>query len=115
MKYAAAGGILLFAGVCLAAEYNGTELRRFALSGSGSDRRLLVSNITGTIRFTAVPGNEIRMTVREHWTAPSDQELVQGRSDVKLLMEQAGNSVTVTLDGPFRNPDRNHGWDRDGW
>ena len=105
-----AGAFLLTVGVCLltAAEYDGTQQRTFTLSGS--DRRLLVSNINGEIKVSAASGNEVRITVHEHWTAPDNKELAHGRSDVQVVMEQTGNAVSVTLDGPFRNPDR-HNWD----
>lgn len=104
--------LLLTAGVCLAAaEYSNTVQRTFALTGSGGERRLLVSNINGSVRVSGTSGDQIRVTATEHWTADNQDDLNRGRADVQLVMEQTGNAVSVTLDGPFRNPDRSY-WGR---
>jgi hypothetical protein len=86
--------------VC-AAEHNDTYQRTFPL-GSGA-RKLIVENINGTIRVTGESGNDVRATVREHFTADTPELLATGRSEVRVEMKQDGNTVRLYLDGPFRD------------
>src|SRR4051794_3208457 len=93
--------------VCLlAAEYDNTQQKTFSLSGSG-ERRLILENIQGNIHVVADGGNDVRITAKERYTADTESALSRARNDVRLEMLQTGNVVKVTLEGPFRDRDRN--------
>lgn len=100
------GAVALSMPVCLyAVEHNDTHQRTFPMSGT--DRKLSIENINGSIVVSADSGNDVRVTVREYWKADTQAELEEGRRDVKLEMQQTGNSVRLFLDGPFKDRDRN--------
>ena len=105
MKLPVLGAAALAIPVCLlAAEHSETYQRTFQLGAN--DRKLIIENINGGIVVTADSGNDVRVTVRERWKAPTQAELEEGRREVKLEMEQTGNTVRLYLDGPFRDRDR---------
>jgi DUF4097 and DUF4098 domain-containing protein YvlB len=109
MKRWILGAVALTFPVCLqAVEHADTYQRTFQVGGA--DRKLIVENINGSVVVTADSGSDIRLTVRERYRADSAADLDQLRKDVKVEMEQTGNTVRVYLDGPFR--DRNHNRDR---
>src|SRR4051794_2757528 len=92
--------------VCLcAAEYDNTYSKTFALSGVG-EKRLVLSNIQGNIHVAGDSGSDIRISVHEHWNADTEQDLARGRNDVRVEMVQTGDTVSVTLEGPYRD----NGW-----
>lgn len=97
------GAAALAIPVCLAgAEHHDSYQKTFALT-TGGERRLVIENITGEVKVTGDSGSDIRITVREHWTAGSTDSLEQGRKDVRLEMTQSGNTVTVSVTGMSRN------------
>jgi len=107
MRLSKFGALALAGQVCLlAASYDNTQQKSFPLSGSG-ERRLIVENIQGNIRVVADSGSEVRITAKEHYTADTESALSRARTDVRLEMVQTGNVVKVSLEGPFRDRDRN--------
>lgn len=101
------GALALAIPVC-AAEFNDSQQRTFQL-GSGADRKLIVGNINGDIKITADAGNDIRVTVREHWRADAQADIDELRNDLKLEMTQTGNTVKIGLEGTKNNRGRRHG------
>jgi DUF4097 and DUF4098 domain-containing protein YvlB len=85
--------------VC-AVEHDQTYQKTF---GTGaSQRKLIVENINGPVRVSGDSGNDVRVTVREHFRADTPEALARGRNEVKVEMTQERNTVRVCLDGPFR-------------
>jgi hypothetical protein len=95
---ALAGSVCLLSG---AVTFDDQQQKTFPLTGAG-ERKLIVENIQGHIRVTGDSGNAVRISLKEHWSAGSQQDLDQGRQEVKLTMTQTGNVVKIGLDGPFR-------------
>jgi DUF4097 and DUF4098 domain-containing protein YvlB len=102
-----AAGVVIAAAVCQAAvEHKGTIQRTFPLS-SNVERKLSIDNVTGDITVTADDGQDIRVTVHEHWRADTQVELDEARREAKLEMAQMANVVKIWLDDPWRNGNRN--------
>jgi hypothetical protein len=75
--------------------------RSFTFSGS-DQHRLLVDNIDGFIHVTGAPGGSVQVSVAKNIRAVSDSALAEAKRDVKLDMNQQGNTVRLYVDGPFR-------------
>lgn len=101
------GAAALALPVCLAgASWDNTQQKTFNVGGSG-ERRLIVENIQGNITVRATSGSQVSITANEHYSADDDAALSRARNDVRLEMVQSGNEVKVSLEGPFRDRDRN--------
>jgi putative adhesin len=89
-----------------------TVQRTFTLPGGAAGRELQVDNIFGSITVTAHAGPTIEMVANQTIKADDDEALQNAQRDVRLDITQAGNSVKIIVDGPFRN---RHGtnWDSD--
>jgi hypothetical protein len=83
--------------------------RSFTFSG-GDPHRLVVDNVSGVIHVTGRPGGSVEVSVTRRTRAVSDSAIAEAKRDVKLDMDQQGNSVRLYADGPFRN----HGGDYRG-
>ena len=69
----------------------------------GADSKVLVDTIQGFIHVTGYDGNQIQVDVNRQTRAESDAALAEAKREVKLDMEQVGNTVKLYVDGPFRN------------
>jgi hypothetical protein len=78
-----------------------TTQKSFAYFG-GSGRKLIVDDVNGSIDVVAYNGNEVQVTVSEHWKADDAGKMQEARRDVRLDMSQQGNVVRLYVDGPFR-------------
>lgn len=102
MKIRTLGAMALAIPVCLlAVDQNETYQKTFPLSGA--DRKLIISNIRGDIQVTADNGSDVRVTVREEWSADTAEELARARSEIKNEVIQSGNIVKFSLEGLSRN------------
>lgn len=109
---ATALGVCLAAGMSAAgAEHQAKTAKSFALSG-GSDKRLVVDNVWGSIEVTAGGANQIEVAVDERFRGDTQADLDRARAQVRLDMTQQGNTVRLFVDGPFRERNR-RGWDSD--
>ena len=79
-------------------------IQRSFTVGSGS--KVLVDNISGFVHVTGYDGNKIEVDVRKEARAESNEALAQSKREVKLDIEQVGNTVKLYVDGPFRNRGR---------
>src|SRR5262245_27783343 len=80
-------------------EYNDSTQMSYRLAGAG---KLIVDNITGGIRVTSHAARDVRILVREHWTADSQERLAEGRKAVKLDASQDSGNIRLYVNGPFR-------------
>ena len=78
--------------------------RAFTFSGT-EGRRLLVDNIEGFVHVTGASGPGVQVFVSKRIRAVSDAAMAEAKRDVKLDMDQQGNSVRLYVDGPFRTKD----------
>ena len=87
MKLSLLGVLALVAPVCPAVEHQDTLQRTFQL-GSGA-RQLIVETIQGHIRVQGDSGSDVRATVRERYSAETEEALAAGRERVKLPVASA--------------------------
>jgi hypothetical protein len=78
--------------------------RTFSFSGNDT-RRLLVDNVDGFVHVSGASGPSVQVSVAKRIRAVSDSAMAEAKRDVKLDMDQQGNSVRVYVDGPFRTKD----------
>src|SRR5581483_4989532 len=89
-------GISALATFALASEVeqNETIQRTFTLSGPAA-RKLIVDNISGSIRVTGQSGNDVRMVAHRHVRADSTEKAEEARRDIKIDMSQTANTVQL--------------------
>src|SRR5947209_8096415 len=80
-----------------------TLRRSFDVSSATSLKKLLVDNISGSIRVTGSSGSQIQVVVQQTIHADSNEAATEAKRDVKLDMSQQGNFVRLYEDGPFRS------------
>lgn len=68
----------------------------------GANSKVLVDNISGFVHVTGYDGNKVEIDVRKEARAELNDSLAQSKRDVKLDIEQVGDTVTLYVDGPFR-------------
>jgi DUF4097 and DUF4098 domain-containing protein YvlB len=99
---------LLSVSVCLADVEKRDQFERiFQLAGGPAE--LIVDNVFGSVTVAAAGGNAVRVIVRQHWKADTQDDLAQAERDVRLDIGQSGNTVRVYVDGPFRDRGGNRG------
>lgn len=81
-------------------EHRETITRSFNVA-AGS--KLLVDNLSGSIHVTGYDGTHIEIQVQKEARAVSNDDLERSKREVKLDIEQSGNTVKLYVDGPFRN------------
>src|SRR5688572_26258729 len=90
---------LAVAAVWADVEHRETKQFTFTLPAAG---KLIVDNLSGGIRVSSHARREVRVSVEEHWTAETQEELAKARQAVKLDATQDVNTVRIYVDGPFR-------------
>ena len=78
-------------------EDRSTETRAFE-----GGRLVMVDNVNGSIEVAGSDGNEVRVEVSKRIQAETPERLEAARREVKLDMEQSGDTVKLYVDGPFR-------------
>jgi hypothetical protein len=63
---------------------------------------VIVDNVDGPIQVTGRPGTGVQMEVRKHINAETPERLEAARREVKLDIQQSGDSLKLFVDGPFR-------------
>jgi hypothetical protein len=76
-------------------------IQRSFTVGGGS--KVLVDNISGFVHVTGYDGNKIEVDVHKETRGESNETVAQSKREVKLDIEQVGNTVKLYVDGPFRN------------
>lgn len=93
-------------------KYQDQESIKRTFDVPGSDRKLLVDNVSGSIHVTGYDGNQVQVSVQKHIYGRSAEALAEGKRDVKLDLSQQGSFVRLYADGPFRD---NHGYRGDDY
>lgn len=86
-------------------KYDEQETIRKTFDVSGTGRKLLVDNVSGSIHVTGYEGNQVQVSVQKHIYGRSPEAVQDAKRDVKLDMSQQGSYVRLYVDGPFRNRD----------
>lgn len=64
--------------------------------------RLDVDNVNGRIHVTGYNGSVIQMVAEKTIRADSDERMEAAKREVKLDVQQSGDTLTLFVDGPFR-------------
>src|SRR5260370_984027 len=67
-----------------------------------SAARLDVENVNGYVRVTGYNGSDIQLVAEKIVRAESTERLEAAKREVTLDMSQAGDTLSVYVDGPFR-------------
>ena len=80
-----------------------TIRRTFDVSSGSGPKRLLVDNISGSIRVTGASGSQVQVVVEQTIHSDYNEAVAEAKRDIKLDMSQQGNFVRLYEDGPFRS------------
>ena len=64
--------------------------------------RLVVDAVSGFVHVTGYDGNQIQFHVERGAHARSNDDLARAKRDVKLDLDQSGDTVRAVVDGPWR-------------
>jgi hypothetical protein len=81
-------------------------------------RLVILDNVNGSIEAIGYEGNDVRLEVSKHIQAESAERLDAAKREVKLDMQQSGDTVKLYVDGPFRCNGNNGcggGWRHEGY
>jgi len=76
-----------------------TIQRSFTVPGGA---KLVVDNISGFVHVTGYDGNKVEIDVKKEARAESQRALDESKQQVKLDIQQNGDTVKLYVDGPFR-------------
>ncbi len=65
-------------------------------------RLVILDNINGSIEATGYDGNDLQVEAGRRIQAETPERLDAARKEVKLDMQQSGDTVKLFVDGPFR-------------
>ncbi len=65
-------------------------------------RELDIDNVNGSIHVTGYNGSDIRLEAHRRIRADDAQKMEEAKRDVKLDINQTGDTLKVYVDGPFR-------------
>ena len=109
--------------LALGQEEKETITKDISFRNGGSNPVLQVDNINGDVVVEAYDGNTIQLQVEKTVKGKTADDLARAKQEVKLGIEQAGDSVLVFIDGPMlyrrgptgwrRYSENNTHWDRD--
>jgi DUF4097 and DUF4098 domain-containing protein YvlB len=109
--------------LALGQEQKETIAKDISFRNGGSNPVLQVDNINGDVLVEAYDGNTIQLQVEKTIKGKTAGDLDRAKQEVKLGIEQAGDSVLVFIDGPMlyrrgptgwrRYSENNMNWDRD--
>ncbi len=99
--------ILMAAAACVFAQT--PEETRDVKKNFPARPRLEIDDVTGAIRVRGYDGNEIRLTAKETVRAETRDLREQARREVKLEMREEGDTVSVSVEYPFRGDRRRRG------
>jgi hypothetical protein len=107
MKTRLLAGFILSLPLAAAVESRATSERAFDL-GKGP-RKLIVTNIWGSVHVTGTAGDRLSASIAEHWRADSEQDMRRARQDIALEISQHDGVVEFYVKDPYRcNHDCTH-------
>ncbi len=90
-----------------------TSVRKsWTIPDPAAQAEVKVDNIDGSISVVGTSGHEVEISVDQTTRAESAEKLQRAKQEVRLQMEQKGNSIEAYLDAPWRcrNGISNRGW-----
>ncbi len=92
-----AGGLAACSLAVFAAEEKSVDTRTFA-----NAHLVIVDNVDGSIDATGYSGNDVQMEVTKRIEAESDERMQAAKKEVRLDIQQSGDTLKLYVDGPFR-------------
>ncbi len=109
-----AGTVFLCLSNSLSAQKFSEDYKRsFKVNNQNPQSVLALYNLTGSVKVEGYQGNEVLIEVKKNISASTEDALAQGKAEVKLEMEQYGDSILVYLSGPYSTLPKSE--KRDGW
>lgn len=87
--------------LCLPA-FGGVEDRSAETRSFPGGRLVILDNVNGSIEATAYNGNDVRVEISKRIEAETPERLEAAKREVKLDIQQSGETVKLFVDGPFR-------------
>jgi len=105
-------GLLALPMAARAAEYSETVTRIFPWKAVEGRRSLALDNVFGSIVIEGGSRDTIELTVNEHFTARTPEDLARARREVELEVRDDPSALTLVQGGSWRCPERGKDGDR---
>jgi DUF4097 and DUF4098 domain-containing protein YvlB len=89
--------------------------RNINLTGSASEKILLVDIINGSIKIKGNSKNQVEIKASESIRAKSKEKMKQAKEEVTLDIFEEDNKIVIYMEGPFRNKNREGSINYQGW
>ena len=93
--------LILLSAISIASSF-GEEFKETIRKTFPSAARIDVENVNGYVRVSGYNGSDIQLVAEKSIKAESAERLEAAKREVTLDMSQAGDTLTVYVDGPFR-------------
>jgi DUF4097 and DUF4098 domain-containing protein YvlB len=93
--------LAFFRQLAVAQEDKENIVKEFTFPGSGNNNVLYIENINGSVSVEGYTGNKVVVEVEKTLKARNQEDLDKAKREVKLGVEQSGDSITLFIDNPY--------------
>jgi hypothetical protein len=93
--------LAFFRQLAVAQEDKENIVKEFTFQGSGNNHVLYIENINGSVDVEGYNGNKVIVEVEKTLKARNQEDLDKAKREVKLGVEQSGDSITLFIDNPY--------------
>lgn len=90
-----------------AQKFEQTLKKSATFSDNGKQKVLVIDNINGYIKVEAHSSNTVELEADQRITSDSQSGLEQGKKEVKIAMEEHGDTIVIYIDCPYITRKRN--------
>jgi hypothetical protein len=81
----------------------GVVEKTFRFADPGRPGEIIVDNVFGSIKVEGTSGNEVVLVARKTIFAKDEARAQRAEEEVKLDIQEKGNTIDIYVDGPFRD------------
>jgi DUF4097 and DUF4098 domain-containing protein YvlB len=93
--------LAFFRQLAVAQEDKENIVKEFSFPNSGPSNVLYIENINGSVAVEGYNGNKVIVEVEKTLKARNQEDLDKAKREVKLGVEQSGDSITLFIDNPY--------------
>lgn len=93
--------LAFFRQLAVAQEDKENIVKEFTFPNAGNNNVLYIENINGGVTVEGYSGNKVLVEVEKILKARNEEDLEKARKEVKLGIEQSGDSIKLYIDNPY--------------
>jgi hypothetical protein len=93
--------LAFFRQLAVAQEDKENIVKEFTFPNPGNTNVLYIENINGSVAVEGYEGNKVLVEIEKTLKANTQEDLEKARKEVKLGIQQSGDSITLYIDNPY--------------